>query len=285
MKREIDWKNLATISTFHLLALLAIIYLMTGRSSSKTLILGAVWFTLCGLAITAGYHRLFTHRSYKASKPLELFYLAFGAASLQNSALAWATDHRIHHAHTDDDEDPYSAVKSFWWAHIGWVMYKTSGRPDLRIAGDLTANARVRFQDKYYYQLALVFGVLLPVGLGALWGDALGALLVAGFLRTVVQWHATFCINSLAHTLGSKRYGRDSSARDFWPLALITFGEGFHNFHHRFQSDYRNGIRWYHFDPTKWFVYALSSVGLASDLKRIPSPLIERTQEQELTSH
>ncbi|MCZ6779154.1 MAG: fatty acid desaturase [Acidobacteriota bacterium] len=281
MTRPIDWKNVITISGFHVMAVVAVTYMITVRFSVETLILGAVWFTLCGLSITAGYHRLFTHRAYKASRPLEFLYLLFGAASLQNSALTWATDHRVHHAHTDHDIDPYSTVKGFWWAHIGWIMRKSPPHRDPKITTDLAANPLVRLQDRYYYPLAIAVGSILPLGLGALWGDALGALLVAGFLRTVLQWHATFCINSLAHTVGSRHFGEDSTARDFWPIALITFGEGFHNFHHTFQSDYRNGVKWYHYDPTKWFVRLLSFVGVTWDLKRAPAPAIARVLEQE----
>ncbi len=280
MSHAIDWKNLITLGTFHVLAVVAIVYLVAVHCSPLTLGLAAVWFTCCGLAITAGYHRLFAHSAYVAARPLQLFYLIFGAASLQNSALAWVADHRVHHAHTDHDVDPYSTVKGFWWAHIGWVISKTPRSDDPKITRDLAANPLVRFQDKYYYPLAVAFGGIVPTGLGALWGDALGALLVVCFLRTVVQWHATFCINSVAHTLGTRRYADAGSARDFWPLALITFGEGFHSFHHQFQSDYRNGVRWYHFDPTKWFVRMLSFVGLTRDLKRTPGPALERAQEQ-----
>ena len=119
---------------------------------------------------------------------------------------------------------------------------------------------------------------VVPFCLGLIWGDPIGALVVAGFLRLVMQWHATFSVNSVAHYIGSRPYSLKNSARDSFVTALITLGEGYHNFHHRFQSDYRNGVRWYHFDPTKWWVWSLSKVGVCRDLRRVPADAIERAR-------
>jgi stearoyl-CoA desaturase (delta-9 desaturase) len=128
----------------------------------------------------------------------------------------------------------------------------------------------IRLQHVWYVPLAIFVGALLPAAIGSLWGDALGALLVAGWLRLVLQWHATFSVNSLAHSIGRRPYSLLTSARDSVWVAFVTLGEGYHNFHHRFQTDYRNGIRWYHFDPTKWWIWVMAKVGLARDLRRIP---------------
>jgi stearoyl-CoA desaturase (delta-9 desaturase) len=271
-----DWTNILFLSTFHALALAAIAWLVFGRTSPLTIALGAVWFACCGLAITGGYHRLFAHPTYNASLPVRLFYLLFGAASVQNSALKWSADHRLHHATTDTDEDPYNIRRGFWWAHIGWIFYKKPGEGDPRRVKDLVADPLIVWQDRNYVWLALVFGGLVPLGLGFLWGDPIGALLVACCLRLVLQWHATFAVNSFAHWLGSQPYSRSTSARDSFLTALITLGEGYHNFHHRFQADYRNGVRWYHFDPTKWFVWTLERIGLTWDLRRTSPETIER---------
>jgi stearoyl-CoA desaturase (delta-9 desaturase) len=118
----------------------------------------------------------------------------------------------------------------------------------------------------------------MPLALGFLWGDPIGALLVAGFLRLALQWHATFAVNSFAHWIGTQPYSTANSARDSVWTAIISMGEGYHNFHHRFQADYRNGVRWYHFDPTKWFVWTLEKVGLTSDLRRASRESIERAK-------
>jgi stearoyl-CoA desaturase (delta-9 desaturase) len=197
---------------------------------------------------------------------------------VQNSALKWSADHRVHHSKTDRDEDPYNISRGFWWAHVGWVLHRDPKEIDLRSVKDLAADPLIAWQDRYYVPLAVVFCGVLPLGLGFLWGDPIGALLVAGFLRLVAQWHATFAVNSFAHWIGTQPYSTANSARDSVWTALISMGEGYHNFHHRFQADYRNGVRWYHFDPTKGFVWRLEKVRLSSDLKRVPAEAIARAK-------
>lgn len=277
--RKIDWVNTLFIGSAHLLALWGVLHMIFVQFSWWTVGLGLVWMGACSVSITGGYHRLFSHPTYKAIAPLRLFYLLFGAASAQNSALKWSSDHRIHHTKTDTEEDPYNILQGFWWAHVGWVLHKESdGLQESRVK-DLSADPLIRFQHRWYIPLAILMGVLLPAGLGMLWGDALGAVLIAGFLRLVIQWHATFSVNSFAHYVGSRPYCLKGTARDSFLTALITLGEGYHNFHHRFQSDYRNGVRWHHFDPTKWWVFVLSKVGVCRDLKRVPKETIQRARE------
>jgi stearoyl-CoA desaturase (Delta-9 desaturase) len=212
-------------------------------------------------------HRLFSHRTYQASAWLKLALLLFGAAAVQNSALRWVNDHRVHHSKVDRDEDPYNIQRGFLWAHIGWVLYREPGQVFRRVR-DLQADPLVMWQHRHYVPLAILVGGIVPMAIGALWGDPWGALLIAGFLRLVLQYHATFATNSLAHTLGSRPYDRSTSARDSSLTALFTFGEGYHNFHHRFENDYRNGVRPWHFDPTKWVIFGLSLVGAAQNLHR-----------------
>ncbi len=141
---------------------------------------------------------------------------------------------------------------------------------------DLSADPLIAWQDRHYVALAVVFCGLVPLGLGFLWGDPIGAVLVAGFLRLVAQWHATFAVNSFAHWIGTQPYSTANSARDSVWTALISMGEGYHNFHHRFQADYRNGVRWFHFDPTKWFVWTMEKIGVTSDLRRVSPESIAR---------
>lgn len=271
---RLSWTNILFIGSAHVLALAAVAWLVVVRFSPWTIGLGCLWFALCGLAITGGYHRLFAHPTYRASKLVRAVYLLFGAASVQNSALKWAADHRTHHAGTDREKDPYNIRRGFWWAHIGWMFFKDAEDAPARNVKDLAADPLLRWQDRYYVLLAIVVAGIVPLLLGSVWGDALGALLVAGFLRLVLQWHATFAVNSFAHSIGAQPYSRSNSARDSFWTALVTLGEGYHNFHHRFQSDYRNGVRWYHFDPTKWFVWSLAKLGLTWDLRRTPKAAI-----------
>ncbi|MDA0374327.1 MAG: fatty acid desaturase [Planctomycetota bacterium] len=275
-----DWTNLVFIAVAHLLAVVAILYMALVHFSWWTVGFGLVWGVLCSLSITGGYHRLFSHGAYAAVAPIRAFYLAFGAASVQNSALAWSADHRTHHAHTDTDEDPYNIRRGFWWAHIGWVLFRAPKAKNFDLVKDLQRDPLVMFQHRYYLPIALTFGAALPFAVGSLWGDAIGAGLVAGFLRLVLQWHATFSINSLTHMVGAQPFGDRTSARDSFWIALVTFGEGYHNFHHRFQNDYRNGIRWYHFDPTKWWVWTLARFRLTRNLRRVPAERIEAVRRE-----
>jgi len=232
----------------------------------------AVLWALNGMSITAGYHRLWAHRSYEASKPLQILYMLFGAMALQNSILIWASMHRVHHRHVDDiDQDPYSAKRGLWFSHLGWMLRNyPSGEHDLRNAKDLEANPIVAFQHKHYLLIAVAMNVGIPLLLGVLHGDIWGSLLLAGFLRLVVSHHCTFFINSLAHFWGSRPYTSENTARDNGILALFTWGEGYHNYHHLFQWDYRNGVRWWQWDPTKWLISVMTWFGQARALKRVP---------------
>ena len=277
--RRLHWTNTAILATFHLLAVAAVLYLIFVQASPWTIALGVTWLALCGLSITGGYHRLFAHSTYQARAWLRAFYLLFGAASVQNSVLCWANDHRIHHARPERHEDPYSIQRGFWWAHIGWVLFHDDVQVEKpRAVRDLQKDPLVRLQHRFYVPLAILMGALLPGALGLLWGDPIGAILVAGFLRLVVQWHSTFAVNSLAHCVGVRPFSATSTARDCFVTALVTLGEGYHNFHHRFQRDYRNGIRWYHFDPTKWFVWTMSLLGVTRGLRRTPAAVVDRAR-------
>jgi stearoyl-CoA desaturase (delta-9 desaturase) len=270
------WKNICFLIAAHALAGVGVWWAFA-HYNGWTLLLGAAWFALCGLSITAGYHRLFAHRTYEAVQGLRFVVLLFGAASAQNSALHWANYHRVHHSKVDRDEDPYNIKRGFLWAHIGWLLYREREHQFKRVR-DLSADALVMWQHRNYPLLAIAVGALLPTALGALWGDPLGALLIAGFGRLVVQYHVTFATNSFAHTLGARPYDRSTSARDHFLTAVLTLGEGYHNFHHRFQNDYRNGVRRRDFDPTKWLIWSLSRLGAASNLRRVPDEKIIRAR-------
>ena len=267
------WENIGFLAITHLAGIFGFVYVIFLRFSGWTLGLGLLWMALCMLSTTGGYHRLFAHRSYRSAGIVRLFYLLFGAASFQGSALRWASDHRDHHAHTDEEKDPYNINRGFWWAHVGWLFYR-SEPSDFRNARDLQADPLIRFQDRFYLPLGIAVGMALPLAIAWSWGDPLGGLLLAGFGRLLVQYHATFSINSVAHTVGRRPYSLRTSARDSFIAALATLGEGYHNYHHRFPSDYRNGILFRHFDPTKWAVWLLSKVRLTWDLKRVPPEMI-----------
>jgi stearoyl-CoA desaturase (Delta-9 desaturase) len=241
-----------------------------------------VWFVLLlganGMAITCGYHRLYAHATYDARASLKLVYLLLGAMALQNSALIWSAGHRTHHRHIDDIErDPYCARRGFWFSHIGWMLrVYPSSRPDLDCVPDLKRDTLVMWQHRHYLGLALSMNFGLPLLAACFSGEFVGMFLLAGVLRLVVSHHVTFFINSLAHMWGSQPYTDDNTARDNAVVALLTYGEGYHNFHHRFAHDYRNGVRWWQWDPSKWFINAMRWLSLASNLKRVPGFKIQR---------
>ncbi|OGR87865.1 MAG: hypothetical protein A3J74_06320 [Elusimicrobia bacterium RIFCSPHIGHO2_02_FULL_57_9] len=233
-------------------------------------------YLLTGMGVTGGYHRYYAHRSYECGKPLQLFYLIFGAAAVENSVLNWASDHRYHHQYVDREEDPYNILKGGLYAHMGWVFYKDMRAvyQKFKNVPDLLKDPLVRWQDRWYLPLVIGFTFLLPACIGLIEGRPLGGLLWGGFLRVVIVHHMTFFINSLAHLYGSRPYAVDNSARDNWLLGPITFGEGYHNFHHKFQADYRNGIRWYQFDMTKWWLHIMRLLGQVTRLRITPESLI-----------
>jgi stearoyl-CoA desaturase (delta-9 desaturase) len=231
-----------------------------------------------GLSITGGYHRLWSHRAYEAHWSLRVFYMLFGAMALQNSILIWGSMHRVHHKNVDDvDGDPYSINRGFWFAHMGWMLRNyPSGKIDFSNARDLQADPIVMFQHRHYLGVALGMNIGFPLLVGALCGDPWGFLMLGGVLRLFVNHHFTFFINSLAHMWGTRPYTEENSARDNPVLAVVTYGEGYHNFHHIFAHDYRNGVRWWQWDPTKWLIGALSLVGLTRRLKRTPDFQIQK---------
>jgi stearoyl-CoA desaturase (Delta-9 desaturase) len=231
-----------------------------------------------GMAITGGYHRLWAHRTYDAHPILKVSYLIFGTMALQNSAFAWCSGHRTHHLHVDDlERDPYSARRGFWFSHIGWMLRDyPSGAMDFTNIPDLKKDRLLAFQHRHYVALAVGLNVGVPVLAGLIFHDVWGMLILAGVARLVWSHHITFFINSLAHMWGSRPYTEDNTARDNPAIAVLTYGEGYHNFHHIFAHDYRNGVRWWQWDPTKWMIAALQPLGLTRRLKRTPSFQIQR---------
>lgn len=254
-----------------------------GFSGLEWLMAGLFW-TLNGVGITAGYHRLWSHRSYKAHPALRWFLLFVGSMALQNSVLIWASRHRYHHRHTDDNErDPYSAKRGIWFSHMGWMVRDwPSSDLDFSNIQDLTNDPMLQWQHKHYWKIVWATNLGLPLLAGIIFGDIIGMLLLAGLLRLVVNHHTTFFINSLAHFIGKQPYSDATTAKDSTLMASITWGEGYHNFHHSFQNDYRNGVRWWHIDVGKWFISVCNWLGLAYDLKRVPRFKVRRAQLQML---
>ncbi|RYP17142.1 hypothetical protein DL765_004675 [Monosporascus sp. GIB2] len=207
--------------------------------------------------------------SFTASLPLRYFLAVCGAASVQGSILIWCRDHRMHHRYVDTPRDPYNVKKGILWSHMGWLIFK----PDPKLVGhvdvsDLHNDPVVVWQHRNFPILCIFMSYALPCIIGGLgWGDGFGGLLYAGIIRTFLFQQSTNCVNSLAHYLGDQPYADGHSSRDHILTALLTFGEGYHNFHHEFPCDYRNGIRWFDYDPTKWSIRFWNRIGLAADLQ------------------
>lgn len=267
--RGYHWPHILFFGLTPLLAIAGVVWrLFDGGIPGATWILAVSMLALCGLSTTAGYHRLFSHRSYRAAWPARLFYLLFGAGAFQGSVRWWCCEHRYHHLYTDTERDPYGINKGFWYAHLGWLFTKDQDPSDYSNVKDLDEDPLVRWQARFFPWLAVLMGYGLPALVASLWGDPWGGFLVAGLARMVVNHHTTFCINSVCHYVGSQPYSDSHSARDSWIAALLTYGEGYHNFHHEFQYDYRNGIRFFHWDPSKWLIVFLKWMGMVTQLRQ-----------------
>jgi len=231
-----------------------------------------------GLGITGGYHRLWSHRSYSASFPVRLALCVGGAAAFEGSAKWWCRNHRAHHRYTDTDKDPYNAKKGFWYSHLGWMLVKQNtkkiGFADIT---DLNRDPMIQWQHNYYPWIAIGVGVVFPtIACGVFWNDFAGGFFYASIVRMVFVHHATFFVNSLAHYLGDKPFSDHHTAYDSFITAMLTFGEGYHNYHHEFPHDYRNGIKAWHYDPTKWLIKGLHLLGLTYDLKQVSEVEIKK---------
>jgi stearoyl-CoA desaturase (Delta-9 desaturase) len=248
----------------HLIALAGVGY--CGLSwSGLALALGAYFVRM--VVVTAGYHRYFSHRSFKTSRVFQ-FLLAFAAQSTaQKGVLWWASHHRWHHRHSDTPQDVHSVQqRGFWYAHLGWILGPDNNDTRLELVADLAKYPELRFLNRPSVQLlpALVYA-LACLALGGIHGLVWGF-----FVSTVLLWHGTFTINSLAHLFGRRRYATSDDSRNSLALALLTTGEGWHNNHHRYQSSARQGFRWWEVDVTYYVLRLLAAVGLIWDLRRVP---------------
>jgi len=277
-KEEINWAHTAILVVPPVLALIG---LLTTPLRWPTFVLAVVMYFWTGLGITAGYHRLWSHRAYSARFPVRLALILGGAAAFEGSAKWWCRNHRAHHRYTDTDKDPYNARRGFFYAHLGWMLVKQNakgiGYADIT---DLNRDSMIQWQHKNYSVISIAVGIVFPTLLAACWGDIWGGYFYAAMMRMVFVHHATFFVNSLAHTLGDKTFSDHHTAFDSVITAVLTLGEGYHNYHHEFPQDYRNGIRYFHYDPTKWLIGLLASFGLTYNLKTISKPEIEKARLQ-----
>lgn len=279
---RIDWLRATPFIALHLGCLGA---LWTGVSP-VALVVAAVLYALRMFALTAFYHRCFSHRTFRASRGVQFVFAALGASCVQRGPLWWAAHHRNHHREADTARDPHSpGIHGFLWSHIGWFLTPRAFRTDLARVPDLARFPELRWLDRYDIAVPLALGAAM-YGLGALLGRVASLLhtsaaqmLVWGFfISTVVLFHATVTINSLAHRFGSRRFDtRDDSRNNVW-LALITFGEGWHNNHHHFPGTARQGFLWWEVDLTWYGLELMALLGLVQRLKPLPARVLERAR-------
>jgi len=247
------------------------------------LVVLAITYLLTGLGITVGYHRLFTHRSFKTSAPVRALFAALGSAAIEGPVIEWVANHRKHHRFSDQPGDPHSphlesaggwrgALGGLFHAHIGWIFRGGDLASEERYAKDLLADPLVRFVDRTFL-LWVLLGLAFPFGLGlALTGSIVGgltALLWGGAVRIFFLHHATFSINSLCHFFGRRRFATGDESRNLLWLALPTLGEAWHNNHHAFPTSARHGLRWWQPDPSAWLIAGLERLGLVWDVVRV----------------
>lgn len=273
--KHVNWVN-STIVV--IIPLIGFLFAPFTPLRSKTAILAIVYYFYTGMSITAGYHRLWSHRSYQAVWPVRFLFMIGGSGAAEGSIKWWSNGHRTHHRYTDTDKDPYDARRGFWFSHAGWMIFKQNPKLKARCdISDLIEDPIVRFQHRHYMLLLVLSSYVIPTliaGFG--WGDWLGGLVYAGIIRNFVVHQGTFCVNSLAHWIGEQPFDDIRTPRDHVLTAFATFGEGYHNFHHEFPSDYRNALKWYQYDPTKVLIYICSVFGLAYNLQRFPQNAIEQ---------
>jgi stearoyl-CoA desaturase (delta-9 desaturase) len=257
-----------TSTPFFLVHLMPLAALWTGATAFDWILCAALYF-LRLFFITAGYHRYFSHRAFRTSRAMQ-FVLAFGGAmAAQKGALWWAAHHRVHHRLSDQPGDVHSPKQGFWWSHVGWILCRKHEETRFELIPDLARYPELRFLDRWH--------LLPPVALGVACFLVGGwsALFIGFFLSTVLTYHSTFCINSLTHLFGRRRYATTDTSRNSLLTALLTLGEGWHNNHHYYQASANMGFFWWEIDVTYYVLRLLARLGLVWDLRRPPSAVLQ----------
>jgi fatty-acid desaturase len=258
--RRILWGNFLFIAALHLLCCAAPFAFTWGALA----VAGALW-AICGMGVTVGYHRLLAHRSFEPPRALRYLLAILGAASCQGGPVLWVGTHRLHHRDADGDSDPHSPRHGFSWAHMLWCVTEDPFDRDCRAAAaDIRRDPGLALLDRMH----LAPQILLSAGLYALGG--LPWVVWGIGVRTVFTYHATWFVNSASHLWGYRTYETGEGSRNNWWVALITWGEGWHNNHHAFPNSARHGLRWFEVDPSWWAIRLLSRVGLARNV-RVPT--------------
>jgi len=274
-ERRVEWLRTLPFIGMHLMCA-GVIWM---GISSTTLLIATALYVLRLITITGFYHRYFSHRTFRTSRALQFVFAVLGTMAVQRGPLWWAAHHRHHHAHADEADDSHSpAQHGFWWSHVGWFMNRSNFRTRSEMIRDLMRYPELRFLDRFDIVPPIALAALLFFGGNALadaypqLGTSGAQLLIWGFfISTVVLHHVTFTVNSLAHRFGRRRYATRDDSRNNWWIALLTFGEGWHNNHHHFPGSVRQGFYWWEIDLTYYLLRAMAACGLIWDLKTVPA--------------
>jgi len=278
MKTTLHYTNIVYLVTHHIIALYAL-YNLPSIFSFRLILEVFLAAQLTGmLGITAGAHRLWSHKSFEAAFPVRVVFMLANSAAHQGSIYQWSKDHKMHHKHTDTELDPHSIQYGFWYSHVGWIFFRKTNafREASRLIqmDDLKKDTVVMFQHKYYFLLSNLFCFILPTLYGKyMWDSYTIGYLYFGVLRWILLLHATWCVNSVAHMWGSTPYNPRISSRQSTVTSIIAVGEGWHNYHHTYPYDYRaSEFNWNNeWNPTTFLLDSLSSVGLVWN-KKVGNP-------------
>jgi stearoyl-CoA desaturase (delta-9 desaturase) len=257
-----DWTTIVYMGILHLLAMLAF---LPGNFSWQAVGLALVlhWIT-GGLGITLGFHRLLTHRSFETPKWLEYFFALCGTLACQGGVVKWVGLHRIHHKHSDTSSDPHDSNAGFWWSHMDWMLHDIPADRDIpRYTQDLD-DPVYRFLNNAFIPLQIILGLLLY------WWGGWSFVIWGVFARLVIVFHCTWFVNSATHMFGYRTFDSNDASRNCWWVALVTYGEGWHNNHHAYQYSARHGLKWWEIDLTWMTIRLLQIVGLAKNVKLVP---------------
>ncbi|XP_076766441.1 acyl-CoA Delta-9 desaturase [Xylocopa sonorina] len=281
-KRQIVWRNVIIFAYLHLSAVYGL-YLVFTSAKLLTTLFAYFLYVFSGLGITAGAHRLWSHRSYKAKWPLQVLLMIMNTMALQDAAVDWSRDHRLHHKYSETNADPHNATRGFFFAHMGWLLCRK--HPDIKEKGkgldmsDLRANPVLRFQKKYYIYLITLFCIVLPTVIPVYcWNETwTNAYFIPTILRYVFTLNMTWLVNSAAHMFGNKPYDRYINPAENKGVAVVALGEGWHNYHHVFPWDYKTAeLGNYTYNFTTAFINFCAKLGLAYDLKTVPRDVVQK---------
>jgi fatty-acid desaturase len=273
--KHINWITVIFMGLFHVGAVAAL-FNFSWQSFAAAAFL---WWVSGSLGIGVGYHRLLTHRGFKVPRYLEYFFAICGSLALQGGPIFWVGLHRIHHARSDKEGDPHSPREGFFWAHMGWIIFGTGLHSDStqlgRYAPDLAKDKFYVWLSNYHYVPQIILGVILFAIGGfsmVLWGT---------FLRVSVGLHITWLVNSATHVWGTQRFKSGDDSRNNWWVALLSFGEGWHNNHHAHAASARHGLAWYEIDLNWYAISALKLFGLAKDVRSVDIHTAPRRIEED----